>query len=771
MARISKRWPIYFLAICALLPLCRAIFNGETVGPFDEIRHMAPWNGPRPDRPIDLLQADGVLQFYNWRDMVFESWGKQQLPAWNPYELAGTPLLANSQSAPLYPPHILVGLLHFPTGLGIDFLAWIHLFWAGLGVYLLTRKLGGERTGATVAGTAFLLSPFMLGWTALASVITTVSWIPWILALIVAVFSEPASLRKLMQLNASLAVCTAMMILGGHLQFCAYGFMAAAFLVLWLGNEGVVKMPEARKATVGRVACAAIGIVLGAMLASPQLLPALNYAKFSHRANVASDQGYADYVKGAIPAFALQGIAFPTALGDPTLPFQGTPFKGENGYWPTLTSPGLNFAETALSVGPVIFLLLCFVRRPKRGAAAMIGIGILALLIALGTALNWPLYFLVPGWSASGSPGRICVLFVLSACVLGGLGVENLRQGDTNKLRIVPIIAGLVALLAALAPVTFGLSYPNPFKFPADGFSALIKTTVSAQLPIFLIALVIGLAAVLAAQSKAKYAVALPAAAALCSLVSIGWNLVPSGKPLAKVPADAHARYAFLNATEGKTNVWPLIGAPPYKALMPPDTASGSRIHEIGGYDSLLHRDSVAMLHAIDGADAAAPANGNMMYSKPSADPKALAEAGVSEVWSLAPEPQFGPGLQADGVNVYTMPGPGRVSCPRGAKITGEDFETLTVDATGPGLLTVRDRMMPGWSVEVDGKPGQIQAVDSPLGKGLWRGVDLPAGAHHVVFSYKPPGYGTGLILLAIAGVVCLGLLLWGRRDVEETGA
>ncbi|MFX9069623.1 hypothetical protein ABTN30_20170, partial [Acinetobacter baumannii] len=87
----------------------------------------------------DVLQADGVLQFYVWRDMVFDAWGKGQIPAWNSYQLAGTPLLANSQSAAFYPPHILMGLLHVPTAMAMTLLAWFHLFWAGLGCYFLSR--------------------------------------------------------------------------------------------------------------------------------------------------------------------------------------------------------------------------------------------------------------------------------------------------------------------------------------------------------------------------------------------------------------------------------------------------------------------------------------------------------------------------------------------------------------------------------------------------------------------------------------------------------
>jgi hypothetical protein len=87
---------------------------GEAIGPWDSIRSMAPWNGPPSAKPWNVLQADAVLQFAPWRHMVFGAWSHGELPLCNPYQLMGTPLLANSQSAGFYPPHILMGLLRVP---------------------------------------------------------------------------------------------------------------------------------------------------------------------------------------------------------------------------------------------------------------------------------------------------------------------------------------------------------------------------------------------------------------------------------------------------------------------------------------------------------------------------------------------------------------------------------------------------------------------------------------------------------------------------------
>jgi hypothetical protein len=93
--------------------------------------------------------------------------------------------------------------------------------------------------GGVVAGASFALSPFMLSWTALSSVITTVAWIPWALWAVVS-FPSPR-LRgegaggegSALVRTVCLALAGGMMLLGGHLQFAAYGIGAVVLLTLF----------------------------------------------------------------------------------------------------------------------------------------------------------------------------------------------------------------------------------------------------------------------------------------------------------------------------------------------------------------------------------------------------------------------------------------------------------------------------------------------------------------------------------------------------------
>jgi hypothetical protein len=86
----------------------------------------------------------------------------------------------------------------------------------------------------------------------------------------------------------------------------------------------------------------------------------------------------------------------------------------------------------------------------------------------------------------------------------------------------------------------------------------------------------------------------------------------------------------------------------------------------------------------------------------------------------------------------------------------------LKVETSRPGLAILTDVYYPGWRAEVNGQPTKIYRVN-----GLVRGVWLPEGEHHVVFSYWPLSYQIGFTLAGIASLICLVLVMgsfFGRK-------
>ena len=65
-----------------------------------------------------------------------------RLPLWNPTLYGGAPFIGDIQAGFLYPPNLLLFLSNpmFPYT-ALQSLAALHLFWAGLGMYVLLRTL------------------------------------------------------------------------------------------------------------------------------------------------------------------------------------------------------------------------------------------------------------------------------------------------------------------------------------------------------------------------------------------------------------------------------------------------------------------------------------------------------------------------------------------------------------------------------------------------------------------------------------------------------
>jgi len=617
--------PYLVLLATALIPTAKALFGPQTVGAFDQIRAMAPWNGPEPEQAWDVLQADSVLQFYVWRKLAIED----GLTDTNPYTFGGSPLAANSQSAVWYPPHVLLRWMHVRADDAIDLLAWFHLFVLGAGVFALCRRAGAGVAPSVAPAIAVQLSPFALGWLALASVPTTIAWIPW---LCLAVWSAVGGGRWGW---LAVAAAGAMLLTAGHLQFAAYGVFAAAAVAAW---AVVGSLRSGRKPWLG-LASATLGAAGAVALAWIHLGPVLALSAESHRRNNPTEEGYAAYVGGAIRPHELIGrLAGPFAHGSPLVAPESLPTE----YLPAITRPGANYAESAATVGPLLLVgaLAALFGPARRKAALWWALAALSALLAVGSPLNRLLYFGVPGWSASGSPGRVIVLFVLALAVAAALGLTpgEGRQGRSDGWKVAALAVAFALMAAGVVwgeePYPAGL----PDSHPAEAIWVEVFTRNATTVGLW------GFAALAlapsvwdrprAAWALAGYALAFPVAAGVTALVRTGDPSFLRTRIEGVGPGDL---VAIVNEH------WSFVGRP--RALMPPNTAAASGIRELGGYDSLLRREVKAWLDEINGQDSSPAANGNIAFVKPTADPVKLKAAGVTQVWSLRPLPKtFGPG-------------------------------------------------------------------------------------------------------------------------------
>ncbi len=278
-----------------------------------------------------------------------ECFWRGELPLWNPLNDCGLPLLAQWNTAVLYPPSLFYLLFPLSWSLGVFQIG--HLVLAGMGAYFLARRWTGNSFAAAVAGVAFAfngLSWHMLAW---ISNLAAWAWMPWV------VLSVETACRAGGGRRISLAALAgAMQMLTGSPEI---------ILLTWLWICAAVafgKSPWIQR--IGRM-LVIVALVTG--LAAAQLLPFLDLIIHSSRSAGFSDSGW------AMPASGWANFLVPLfrcfASG------QGVYVQNDQ-YW----TPSYY-----IGIGIIALALLAVWRVRDKRVLLLASAGIFGFLMALGT--------------------------------------------------------------------------------------------------------------------------------------------------------------------------------------------------------------------------------------------------------------------------------------------------------------------------------------------------------------------------------------------------
>jgi hypothetical protein len=702
---LSSAAPIALLAVLAALLLGPTLWGDQALLPGAQLQGMAPWSGAAPERaanaPWNPLVWDAVAQFYPWRLFAARWIGRGTLPLWDPHQFCGTPFLANSQSALLYPVNWLIFL---PLGLSVTramaLVAWLQLTLAGSLTFFWLRGLGAGRPGSFTAGAAFMLSGFIITWLELPTFLSVACWIPVLFRAVHRLVHRPT-----VGAGLTTGVIIGLILLGGHLQIAFYTLLGAGLYglgelirVFWVARgakgashhggmkdtegidvgaplvgalssqaahvEGHPRGVPLRNSAVDRIAGRPIAIgalALGLMLAAPQLLPAIELSRASHRVGTPTAAGFAAYVAYAMPVGHLLTLFLPD--------FYGNPSRGD--YW----GAG-NYAEYAGYVGVVsLFLALAALLQVRRQPRVLL-LGLLAafsLAMATGSPLNAIFYFGVPGFGQSGSPGRILVLFCFSAASLAGLGLDGLvgeGSGPGGRARWwVPLAAlalwgmafgaarGAAEAFVARTPVLFSQAWSRS---EASCTAALALVGVAA-------ALLVGLALLDRFRPGAGTTTLLTAARlALPALVVLdGWIFASGYNPTSPAswiypPTAATRVLAERQAAEPGARILPInrrwsLSTHP-RAVLPPNAALALGLADAQGYDSLFLGRYKGLANAIQAPEDSSPVqNGNMIFLSHLASPL-LPLLGARSIVTTEPLPGRRALYTGEGVQIYDDP-------------------------------------------------------------------------------------------------------------------
>ena len=89
------------------------------------------------------------------------------------------------------------------------------------------------------------------------------------------------------------------------------------------------------------------------------------------------------------------------------------------------------------------------------------------------------------------------------------------------------------------------------------------------------------------------------------------------------------------------------------------------------------------------------------------------------------------------------------------ARITGSRANQIVIQTQSPWeeRLVLRDLMYPGWTVTIDGQPAESMRYED-----MFRSVDLSAGRHTVVWTFRPQSVYWGASISGIALLVLVAI-------------
>ncbi|MCA9903604.1 MAG: hypothetical protein KC547_07090, partial [Anaerolineae bacterium] len=411
---LAPRIPLLILAIALLIAFYRLILGEVFV-----------WGLP-------------TLQFYPWRLYALDLLGSGQLPLWNPYNGAGAPLLANYQSALLYPPNWLSFFLATPWTMSVT--AVIHLFIAGWGMWAFTGRLGYGTLGRGLSALGFGMTSYLVARLGTFPIISAAAWLPWLM------WAAHGLVKDRRRSDAAwLAAFTALLLLAGHAQTAWYSLLLTAIYVLW-------QTLSVRPIRWQSLLMFGGALVLGAGIAGVQLAATGELLLQSHRSGGVDFDIAMNFSYSPLKAF---NFIAPNLIGNP----------GEGSYLANDV-----FFEDAVYIGLIplvsaVAAIIGWIRGqrartyPAPLAAVPFWLVIVAFAFILALGRNTPifpfLYEHVPTFSLFQAPVRWHLWTVFGLCMLAGAGGSTWGGARRAKRWAGRLTAASIAALIAgsLSPV------------------------------------------------------------------------------------------------------------------------------------------------------------------------------------------------------------------------------------------------------------------------------------------------------------------------------
>jgi hypothetical protein len=763
------------LAVVLAVLLHQSLIGGKGLVPADGVLSFPPWQDMKG--PSNSLLSDQYNVFVPQHELVHQQFLQGHFPLWNPYLDCGVPNLASLQGALLFPINLL--LLPLDPFYAAGWAAFFKLFLAGWFTMLYLRRLGASDSGAFLSGLVFSLCGFMIVWLGHPHV-NCAMWLPLLLYLIEKSFLDRRSGAPALRVWIVFAVAFACLLLGGHPPTTIQVAILAGIyflyrLVLQSWDQPFLRMGLFLSA-----------LVLGFLLAAPQLLPFLEY--YQHGSDgLSSDLLQRSSIR-LLPN-TLIFYLFPRLSGSPVDGFEDTMMRlGIGNLLP-------NFNERTGYVGilPLLFAFYAVVGRRHRFTAFFASVTVVSLLAVYGVPPLPAILKLLP-FVRDANPTRLLMLAGFSLAVLAGLGWDKFQRSENERRRFW-VVAGFWVVVGAVLLWYWHLVGPR-----WNNLDAACRSFLRSQF------LMLAGGWAVSAALLLRY---IHGQRGLVAAIGLGWvtvDLLVFG--MGYNPAIPHDRYypgtpaiEWLKRDSANFRIW---GA---NSTLVPNTAEIFGLRDARGCDFMSVRRYEELVTGTAGNFifySQAPSlpkpfqllNAKYVLSFRSAapDPDWFEPVYTNEVtiyryrafreramavfdYRIEPDPaavlntvrsgNFDPGrvllLEAEPEKVKASPENQSLATETNSsiRIISEQCDELSLEASlpRPGFLLLLDTYFPGWTATVNGQKTPILRADYNF-----RAVELPDGKSMVRFVYQPGSFRLGMVCFLTSSLVLVAAWFWPRK-------
>jgi hypothetical protein len=741
---IKKYWPFFSLVVIVSFFFWKFFLKGLIPFPGDFVVGMYyPWLdykwGFLTGVPIkNPIVADVPSFMYPMQTFAFDLVKKGNWPLWNPRILAGIPLLANFQSAPLSPTFFLYFL--FDKGIAWSFQIILAHLLAALFTYLLLRRWQVSKWGSILGGIVFAFSGYNLIWSQWNGHVLTAAFIPLIL-----LFEDKWLKEKNYLSGIGIAVVFCLQIFSGYPQTIIYSALAVGLywiVIIW-GEKDIIRK------TVFLI----ILFVLGLGLAAPQLLPGKELFSLSQWQLEPHPYGWA-----FLP-------------WKKTITFLAPDFFGNHAtknYW----GPQDYTSNTGF-VG-VVALILCLlsislIKKRKEVLFA-------AILLIVSLFVSYPTFVSIFLWKynllgmRSSSAHRALVLFNLAVALLAGFGYDLAKLKIKLRLKLISILIPFLILFG------FGL------------YVYRIHSIVGLRNLVLPTAVLISSSFILLLKPKIRLVFIL---LSIIELFYFGWKFTPFSSRNLVFP-----KTPVLEFLMDQTKPFRIVGS----RVIPVNLAMPYGLESLEGYETMRPSLASRFLASINSESATASPAGrygiidnvtsplldlvNTKYylslKKDSAkyDAKrfkiafedksvvvlesktALPRSFMVYDWEIVKDDKEILNKLLDKkypfrIKIILEENPNILASNKMVNSEvryleyKEQENIMEVKTEKDGMLFVSDTYYPGWKAYLDGKETKIFKADF-----AFRGVEVPKGVHEIKFLYQPKSFFNGLIISVFSSVI-----------------